>query len=226
MEDPTSAVATSWTEARALGVAFYTTGRPCKHGHIAARYARSGECVECARLRTLRADPEAVRVRQAKWRARHPEQARAITANWRAKNPEKAKQQIAKWRAENPLRVREHAARVTAKNPQKNRDRVKAWVAANPEKHRANGRNRRARERGAEGSHTASEIHDLYVRQGGRCVYCRVELGNKAQGDHIQPLALGGSNWISNIQLLCKTCNSRKHAKDPARFARELGLPW
>jgi 5-methylcytosine-specific restriction endonuclease McrA len=38
------------------------------------------------------------------------------------------------------------------------------------------------------------------------------------------PLFLGGSNWISNIQLLCPTCNLKKYKKHPVDWARENGL--
>ncbi len=35
-------------QAKALGLHHYFTGKPCKHGHISARYAEGG-CVECQR---------------------------------------------------------------------------------------------------------------------------------------------------------------------------------
>lgn len=40
-------LATTRAEAKALGAARYHTGIPCKHGHIADRYTKSGSCVVC-----------------------------------------------------------------------------------------------------------------------------------------------------------------------------------
>lgn len=34
-------------DALAQGLTHYFTGKPCKRGHIAARYAKTGNCVEC-----------------------------------------------------------------------------------------------------------------------------------------------------------------------------------
>lgn len=47
---------------------------------------------------------------------------------------------------------------------------------------------------------------------GYRCLAC----GNhdaKLCIDHVVPLSRGGTNEISNIQPLCRSCNSKKHAK-------------
>ena len=41
-------------DALALGEQTYFTGEPCKRGHIAARYAQSRRCLECARENALK----------------------------------------------------------------------------------------------------------------------------------------------------------------------------
>lgn len=99
----------------------------------------------------------------------------------------------------------------------------RAWKKANPEKVKVDIHRRRARERAAEGSHTADELKALFQRQRGRCAYCSKSIRNGYHVDHIIPLARGGSNWISNIALACAKCNLTKSATDPIEFARRNG---
>ena len=46
------------------------------------------------------------------------------------------------------------------------------------------------------------------ARDGARCRYCHTPYN--LQYDHIIPYSKGGSNEMSNIQLLCGNCNRRK----------------
>lgn len=73
---------------------------------------------------------------------------------------------------------------------------------------------RRARIKGAEGSHTNSEWEALKKKFDYMCLCCKQQEPDiKLSEDHILPLSRGGSNYISNIQPLCLACNMRKNIK-------------
>ena len=114
-----------------------------------------------------------------------------------------------------------------AANANKLRAYVRAQFAASSEeqreKYRVKVRNRRARKKGNGGKHTAAQIRDLLVRQRYKCPFCSANLRRGFHADHIMPLALGGSNDISNIQLLCPTCNDSKGYSHPIVWAQKKG---
>ncbi|MGJ3233258.1 MAG: HNH endonuclease [Oceanicaulis sp.] len=59
----------------------------------------------------------------------------------------------------------------------------------------------------------------VFHRDKGRCVLCRTDLtglysqNSKIHLDHIVPLALGGMNCVTNLQLTCSNCNLHKGAR-------------
>jgi 5-methylcytosine-specific restriction endonuclease McrA len=90
------------------------------------------------------------------------------------------------------------------------------------ELHQSHIRNRRAKERQAEGSHTGADIQYLLEAQNHCCKTCGCCVKDGFEVDHIVPVAKGGSNWPSNLQILCQTCNRRKGVKNAEDFARFL----
>jgi 5-methylcytosine-specific restriction endonuclease McrA len=97
------------------------------------------------------------------------------------------------------------------RNRQKIAEKNKRYREANREKIAYYSAQRRARSRNAEGSFTWEEWLQLCQRYGNVCLAC----GKKKPltVDHVIPLVLGGTNWISNIQPLCKECNSGKYVR-------------
>ena len=73
---------------------------------------------------------------------------------------------------------------------------------------------RYARLKGAVGTFSLQEWQELKEKHNNSCVHCGIsEMFAKLTKDHIIPLTKGGTNYISNIQPLCQSCNSRKNNK-------------
>lgn len=58
-----------------------------------------------------------------------------------------------------------------------------------------------------------------------KCYWCSKIITKKNDKcyDHYYPLSRGGDNLIENIVISCRKCNAKKHAKDPIKFANEMG---
>lgn len=63
----------------------------------------------------------------------------------------------------------------------------------------------------------------IFERDKYQCQSCQyVFLKKELNLDHIIPLALGGSNDLSNLQTLCRQCNNKKKHRIDPRFKRRF----
>lgn len=241
----------NFREAKASGDVRYFTGKSCKHGHISTRFVSSRRCASCvyaeSKAKYRRDNPVLRREIKRRWREENLEsileRKRRAQRKYYQKNKEKflgyyqketAIEQRRKWRLKNRSMILETNKKYRKENPEKvknfpclsperHRESGRLWRLANPEKCKEIRIRRRARRQMASGSFTANDLKWIFSAQKGKCAYCRAKFGKKYHIDHIVALSKGGSNDKTNIQLTCKTCNLRKHAKDPIDFARECG---
>lgn len=70
---------------------------------------------------------------------------------------------------------------------------------------------------------------DLHSEQKSKCMYCGRKTGIDLMDiDHKNPISKGGSNTKRNLQLLCRTCNTRKGATTDRQFRSKFkgaGVP-
>lgn len=85
------------------------------------------------------------------------------------------------------------------------------YVAKHPERIAHLKARRYAREKSALGSHSLEEWQRLKKLYNDKCAICNES--KPLTKDHIKPLSLGGTDFINNIQPLCKNCNSKKWKK-------------
>ena len=70
---------------------------------------------------------------------------------------------------------------------------------------------------------------ELHKAQAGKCMYCGRKPGIDLMDiDHKNPVAKGGSDTKRNLQLLCRSCNTRKGATTDRQFRtkfKSIGVP-
>lgn len=175
----------------------YSTGKPCRNGHLAARYIKGDACVECNRIKT------------AKYAAAHPEKLLSIYRNYYAANRERRRSESAAYRAANPERHRASKARTRAKHREKIKAFHAAWSKKNAKRCCAHSNKRRALKVAAPGRGISpSDWQETLDAAIGLCVYCAERFPLAV--DHIDPLSLGGAHDPENAVASCKSCNSSK----------------
>jgi len=204
-------------DAKVSGLKRYFTGLACKHGHVAERQTSNGVCVVCGEL--IRAN----------FFKRNPGEHVFWSMRYLRAHPEYKKEHDRRSYQKHKVSRYEKQKIYNLKNPDIIQAIKSAWKRRNPEQARADKQRRRTHMVLAGGSHSASDIRKIYSDQDGKCTYCSVTLVTGYHIDHIVPLSRGGSNWPSNIQLLCGPCNMRKGDKLPDEFRmsidRSLDLP-
>ena len=138
--------------------------------------------------------------------------------NWRRHNPERNKQNTAKWIATHQERYKDYKRKSDRKYYLNNKEKVqesqRVWRENNREKWNFNGQRYKARKKGAQGNHTFQDWTSLREKNQFCCLVCdRREPEIKLTEDHVIPLSRGGTDYIWNIQPLCRKCNSKKHNK-------------
>lgn len=87
----------------------------------------------------------------------------------------------------------------------------KRWIIRHREQYAFLRHKEYLRHKGIEGSHTFEEWQRLEEKFQYKCAKCHE--AKALTKDHIIPLSLGGTDFIWNIQPLCRSCNSKKWKK-------------
>ena len=175
------------------------------------------------RQRQRERDPEAYRAKMAARKRRNKERNPQADLERKRRYRERHKDRLASF-------YREYMPKWKAANPGKTyyqrKGRLPALRVRDPEAWREKlamqRRNKKARVKGR-GRLSWGLTKRLLVLQRGKCAACAEKMATYHR-DHIVPLALGGLNVDTNIQLLCPPCNMSKGAKPPVEFMQSRGF--
>ena len=160
------------------------------------------------------ANRERVRAVQRAHRQSHPERYAAALKAYRETHRDEINAIARERRTANIEHYRAIGRASLARHREKRNAASRAYAKARPAWRAAKVRARRARKYQAEGSHTEAEWEALKAQYDYTCLRCgKCEPEITLTRDHVIPITKGGSDWITNIQPLCHSCNSAKNAQ-------------
>jgi hypothetical protein len=117
------------SEAKAQGLKFYSTGKPCKYGHLSDRYTTTYICVECAKIASIDSYKNNKDMKYASWRKWYESNKdihHARSKKWQKANLDKVYKNAKLWALNNPEKIKNKRDKYNKKNP----DKYTAWAVA------------------------------------------------------------------------------------------------
>jgi 5-methylcytosine-specific restriction endonuclease McrA len=102
----------------------------------------------------------------------------------------------------------ERRREIHALDPSKTRDRTNRWNSLNPDRIKEYHHNRYVKEKSRVGNLPRGWRAALINLAENKCMKCGFE--ETLTVDHVVPVSNGGLHCISNMQILCKSCNCSK----------------
>lgn len=188
-------------EAKALGLPKYSTGKPCRRGHLSERYTNTAHCVKCATEHS------------AVWRKANPEAQYQSWRKWLEANRDAHNFRVKRWQANNQDKVKAARKIWESANPDKMAAKAKRWRKRNPEKYTAAAVASVARRAKRAPKWLTTDDRWLMAQ-----FYDVAKLRTKATGvvwevDHILPLrgaSVSGLHVPANLQVILKSENRAK----------------
>lgn len=143
-----------------------------------------------------RNNSESIKTKRIEYVKNNPDKIKSLGRRYYENHKEQCIERSRQWRIDNKTRASETK---------------RIYHESHMEEHRVNWHIRKARKTNAHGSLSVSDMHTLSSILGDACLCCGWPV---SQIDHIVPLARGGTNHPTNIQPLCRRCNSSKGARN------------
>jgi len=214
------------TQIRNNKIYYHKVCRLCIALYNKERLATNGDTIRAASKRYRDRHKEEIKIKAAEWRSNNKEHVKEYNLEYQKSNPDLVSASCRNWRVNNIDVVHAGQKAYRDANKEKTSARNREWSNSNPQKNRERYHRRRALKLGAVGSFSSDSIDRMYIFQEARCACCGVELCGKYAIDHVYPLSKGGTNDVMNLQLLCKSCNCIKGAKDPEAFIKYLKIHY